>query len=253
MNNSKRTAIVGCKIFEDEIAYLINKDQDIEKVMIQRNDCSKGIKSKLDKKTEIIDLKENTQLSDSGVVIEILPLALHEEPEELRKEIKNSVEKIKNFTQNIFLFYGLCGNALNDFEEFEKKIDADLTILRKENKILDDCICLALNGNKKYLENVKEEAGTFFLTPMWAKNWRDMFEKCNICKKNSDLELIKYVFDKVGYKRALKLNTGLGNSEEFEEKSQEFAEKLDLVLEEKDCSDCLNLLEKNYFRYKENN
>lgn len=248
---SEKIAIVGCKMLEDEIVYLLNNDSEIKEAIIQKrkNNSYKEFESKLEIKTKVTNLDKSFNIK-SDAIIELLPFALHEEPEKLRNKVKKSIKRISRYSEEILIFYGLCGNTFDNFEKLKKEVNANLTILKKEKELLDDCICLTLNGNENYLENIKEEAGTFFLTPMWAENWKDMFKRCKICSNTNNLDLIKYVFDKSGYTRVLKLNTGLRDNEKFDKKVREFANKLNLKLQERECKNYLNLIKENYIRYK---
>jgi hypothetical protein len=74
---------------------------------------------------------------------------------------------------------------------------------------------------------LKRYPGVFYLTPAWAENWRELIYKMEITRgmEKGDLSTLKWMFDMAGYKKALKLDTGLGDREVFEEKVDDFVKE----------------------------
>jgi peptidoglycan/xylan/chitin deacetylase (PgdA/CDA1 family) len=123
------------------------------------------------------------------------------------------------------LFYGLCGNAFKDTSEVEKETGKTLTLLTDdEGRPVDDCIAAVLGGTDGYLRLLKRYPGVFYLTPGWAENWRELIHKMELTRgiKKDDLSMLKLLFELTGYRKALKLDTGLGDQECFERQVDDF-------------------------------
>ncbi|WGI16702.1 DUF1638 domain-containing protein [Methanonatronarchaeum sp. AMET-Sl] len=245
--------VVCCELLEDELAYLLNKDGDVEKVFIILDDAGNSIIDKLE--MEVKELNPSSLpigVKEGEVVVVMMSMALHEEPDELKKEVKNWVDTLSSSIDDVFLFYGLCGNALQEIEEIEKTIDGNVDILKDSTGTVDDCISLALGGTDKYMEYIKKDPATFFLTPKWADNWRDMFIKCRLVRSLDNIELAKKVFENAGYNKVLKIDTEINKTSNFDKKVKEFSEIFELDIDETKTPDCQKLLSENYSRFKNN-
>lgn len=224
--------IIGCKLFEDELAYLFSRDEGLEHLLIVENEESKGLLRKLMVKEhrftiDTIDEGSIPSLDVPGgfsIFLWIKPMALHQKPEKLREDIADSIRMVQDRCGVILLFYGLCGNAFKRMDTMTEDISVPVIILRDHRgEVIDDCIGAVLGGTTEYYEQLKKSSGTFFLTPMWAENWRELFHKVQILTDPNDIVGAKYVFDCVGYKNVIKLDTGLGNKEKFDQQIDEFA------------------------------
>ncbi len=250
-------SIIGCRMFEDEIMYLLENDPEIENVIVvENNDCSgirkkmleTGIPHKVLPVEEIPGKKEEKGLS---LNIYMLELALHAIPENLKRTVYSKVETMAPHSDGILLFYGLCGNVLGKIEDDFKTLDCKICILKEENgEIVDDCIGAVLGGRGRYLEVLKscKGVGTFFLTPMWAVNWREMIRTAGISQDPDDIRMSKFVFDYAGYKRVAKINTGLAYEKNFETCVREFSKLFDFEIT--DLEGTMKLVESCYEKTK---
>lgn len=249
--------IIGCEMFEDEIAEFIGRDKDMRTVILIRSEECEGILKKL----RNLDLKADIQITDEcelenltkspgfSVVIWMKPMALHQNPEKLREDALTSIKKMASVTNAILLFYGLCGNAFKKFERISSEFDLPVEIItNSRGEVVDDCIGAILGGSDEYLEMLKKSPGTFFLTPMWAANWRELFHKVRILPDPKDVEGARYIFKEVGYKKVIKMETGLGDPVSFEEQVKEFAELFNFTRENLNCT--LKAIEYSYERAK---
>jgi hypothetical protein len=227
-----KISVIGCEILEDEIIYLVENHEDIDNVVVLKNEDTERLMIKLEKfdssrihEVESLNDPIIDELKGLTLIVWIKPMALHSKPDKLRDDVISSIKELERCSDCIILFYGLCGNAFKKIEDIEADFNVPVIILRDSTgEVVDDCIGLVLGGSEKYLENLRKFSGTFFLTPMWADNWREMFNKVQILEDPDDVEGAKYVFDCVGYKRVVKLDTGLGEENKFEDQVQEFAD-----------------------------
>ncbi len=250
-SESRLLALIGCRLFEDEVVHVLSEDKDINSVFLVDDEQAKDLSRKLDNThLKTVKVKEE-QLAELvappgfSVIVWLKPMALHQKPEKLRDEILGTLTKVSGISDSILLFYGLCGNAFRHFEKDTNSTAAPVTILRdSKGQIVDDCIGCVLGGTDEYLDQLKKSTGTFFLTPMWAANWRELFHKVQILPDSNDIEGARYIFRCVGYKKVLKMDTGLGDQEIFDNHVDEFAQLFEF---EKDTIKCtLDVVETSY-------
>jgi hypothetical protein len=145
------------------------------------------------------------------------------------------------------LFYGLCA-TLGKVEKEMSKCSCPVYILKEGNgEIVDDCIGAVLGGRAAYLDKLKsfKGVGTFFMTPMWAANWKEMIRSAGITNDPDNTKMAKYVFDYAGYKKVAKLKTGLNYELGFDSMVEEFAKTFDFEIIEMDAN--LELIEKCFY------
>jgi hypothetical protein len=227
--------IVGCPILEDEIVHSILRDTDIENVLVIENDDSRNLLRKLRKagiKADVRSIEEaelDTLPKDGfNILILMKSMALHEDPQILRREVAKAVDLIGPKCRSIMLFYGLCGNAFKHLPEIEAETKHQLTLLTDEQgRPVDDCIAAVLGGTDGYYHLLKRYPGVFYLTPAWAENWRELIFKMEMTRGvgKGDLSMLKWMFEIAGYKKALTLDTGLGDREVFEERVEDFVKE----------------------------
>ncbi len=149
------------------------------------------------------------------LVVKIMELGLHRDHHLLRNGVEQQIIDMARFSDGIFLFYGLCGNALKDIEKVAEGLECELYIpTDKDGQIVDDCVSIAVGGNKIYDDLFKKcrGTGTLFFTPMWAAKWdlagdgtQDMLGKnCN-----------SFFTEKIG--RIVQVDTGLNFEKDFHE------------------------------------
>ncbi len=253
-------SIIGCRMFEDEIMHLLENDPEIEKVLVIENEDCAGITRKMADAgiphsvlplDEILTKPEVGEEQGFTLIIYILELALHAIPENLKKTVYSKVELLAPGSDGILLFYGLCGNVLGKIEEDFKALDCKICILKEEDgEIVDDCIGAVLGGRRQYLNALKScrGVGTFFLTPMWAVNWREMIRTSGLSQNPDDISMSKFVFDYAGYKRAARVNTGHAYEKNFEAAVLEFSTLFDF--EVIDLEGTMELVESCYTKTK---
>ena len=199
-------------------------------MMIRRNLLRKLSKAGTKAKVSSIKESELDSLPNDGFNLLILmkSMALHEDPQILRREVSKAVDLIGPKCRSIMLFYGLCGNAFKHLPEIEAETKHQLTLLTDEQgRPVDDCIAAVLGGTDGYYSLLKRYPGVFYLTPAWAENWRELIFKMELTRgvQKDDLSMLKWMFDTAGYKKALILDTGLGDREVFEEKVEDFVKE----------------------------
>ncbi|WP_406657217.1 DUF1638 domain-containing protein [Methanolobus sp. ZRKC2] len=245
--------ITGCRMFEDEIIDTLCNDPRIDDIIVIENEECAGIVEKLNKVSmphKIMPVEDIPRQCESAnvdsyiVTINIMPLSLHGEPKYLRDEVYRNVKEISNFSDGIFLFYGLCGNVLKRIEKDLEQLPCPVSILKDDDgRIVDDCIGAVVGGRKSFLKMVSNfnRKSTIVMTPMWVHNWQEMFQYSGFIEKRDDIEMAKFVLDSMGYENVVKINTGSHYTKDYHKKIEDFADTFQLdILEIEGKRDIVN-------------
>lgn len=269
-------SIIACRILEDELTRVLSLDRTLRHLILVDNLDSMGLSGKLRAQSrahllvarkEIPDLikdlqrdklsrlkpflnrfrfihgqvLENARGQDLVAVVNVLKMALHSDGKMVKEVVCKNISDMARFSDGILLFYGLCGNSLGNIGNDLKDLDCPIYFLTDEvDKRVDDCIALALGGNKRYEEALRRFPGVgMFFTPMWAFNWREIDKEVSSSSKSQNLGSMLI---NLGYKRVAKLDTGLHYIRDFEVESRinEFASSYNLEISRPSgkCRDC---------------
>lgn len=251
-------SLIGCKILEDEITHVLQEHRQKSRIVLIDDLESMGLAKKLrllnipfsktpfDKIDDFVNRKSKNKgikkdksgsrilsrilgslgsSSDLIYVVKLMDLSLHNDHHLLRSTVEKQIIDMSRFSDGIFLFYGLCGNALRDIEEVVEGLECDLYVpTDKDGQIVDDCVSMAIGGNKAYDDLYKKcrGTGTIFLTPMWAAKW-DFSKQITpdlLRKDGSSL-----FTEKIG--RIIQIDTGLRFEKDFRENVSSAAKKFD--------------------------
>lgn len=233
----KRIGVLVCQIFEEELVEIIESFPEIDKLLIYDNEASKEFQNIVNKTLsqnkfkivrELCSKKFLKRENNLEILLYILPLALHVDPQLIKKEVVSAAKELEKHIDYLVLLFGLCGNSLGDVETLmrDNRINVPVSILKDgEGEIVDDCVCALIGSRKRYIEALKEEPGTWFMTYGWAKYWKEL--SCEtVGTFNTDK--MKLVFDKAGYKRTVAVELDFGNKEIYQQRCKEFEEIFNL-------------------------
>ena len=233
----KRIGILVCQIFEDELLEILGSFPEIDKILIYNNEASKefqniAIKNLLPEKFRIVrelcSVKFLKRENDVEALLYILPLALHVDPPMIKKEVASATKELEKHVDYLVVFFGLCGNSLGDVEALmkESNVEVPIVILKdSQGEIVDDCVCALIGSRNRYRETINEEPGTWFMTYGWAKYWKEL--SCETVG-SFDINKMKLVFDRTGYKRTLAVDLDFGDKNIYYERCKEFSEIFNL-------------------------
>ena len=239
-------AMIACPILEDEMIYSILNDPEDKRIYLLRNKNTSTLVPKLEHHNiDYIDidekdfLKGTVRIADDGysIVIWMMDLGLHSDPKHLGEAIRDELTRIDGRVDGVALYYGLCGNGLLGIIDWCKEsLKTPVTIFKgSDGKICDDCICVPLGGSDNYLKLVRRYPGVMYLTPAMACSQDDflssqeMFQGIEMTGMTRD-EYMKFMLDLADYKYALKIDTGMGDQEHFQEECERFVKRFDLQL-----------------------
>jgi hypothetical protein len=241
-------SIIACRILEDELTRVLSLDRTLHHLILVDNMDSIGLSGKLHAESrphlviarkEIPDrienlrngrsrrflkplldrfhfkVSENPKAQDLIVVVNVLKMALHSDSKVLKEEVYRNISDMAGFSDGILLFYGLCGNSLSNIGNDLGNLGCPVYFLTDEGeKRVDDCIAVALGGNRQYEETLRRfPAVGIYFTPMWAFNWKEIDKEVGRSSKSQSLG---DMLNNLGYRKVAKLDTGLHYIKDFE-------------------------------------
>jgi Protein of unknown function (DUF1638). len=237
------TAIVSCRIFEDELTHILKKEKESHIILIE-TDFIDSIEKKFElERIEYIkiagdDLKETLGKWDDekdALILQLIEFSMEVRPNDVKNEAYARVQNLQDAgADGVMVFYGLCGNVFGEIEKDLSRPNCPVRILRDEDgEIADDCICVSLGRRSNYIKILKGAAageGTYFLTPMQAAYWREIAYASALTPDPNDDEMLKMVFEYSNYRNVGKVSTGLNYENKFDAIVDDFSKRFDLKI-----------------------
>jgi len=162
----------------DRIFFLLPEPNNLALTILTRkvnerfsSELAKEAKTKLKSKEKTIaGIKKEIRADkiNDSVIIRVLELQLHDYPDKLLAEIETCLKAMSPVVDFVILGYGLCGSTAREMERVIEEVEVPVVIPRdKKGAILNNCIEIAL-GKEKVQTLLREEIGTFFMTPAGA-------------------------------------------------------------------------------------
>lgn len=155
-----------------------------------------------------------------------LDFGLHQRPSGLKDALQEAIDASAQEAERIILGYGLCSNGALGLKAPE---NATLVIPR-----VHDCIALFLGSHASYKQQLKDEAGTYFLAKGYIEagdtvldEYRRILERYG---RDMADRVIKTMFGH--YTRILFINTGHDDLRKYREHGLRMAQQFGLRFEE---------------------
>jgi len=256
MHGGPALGLIGCQVLSDEIVYVLDRDPRINNIVIVDNPEGRLLLEKLiglpvGERAWMIHEDDIGNLSYSGytVIVSIKPASLHDDAHVLRANIEDGANKLKPSCDSILLFYGLCRSTKYEVQRLVDKFDLPMTFLTEDDgSVADDCFGAILGGRLRYLEMIKNNKGTMFLSPGYAEYWAAKYEKAGIEKIVLQYENNRLLYKTLGYTKVMMLDNGLGDREEFKRRAVIFTRIYDFSLETTRCD--MAVFERSYDKAK---
>ena len=177
-------------------------------------------------------IEEMYPLMPPDQAYEMLDFGLHLRPKNLKEALQEAIDAAAADYDIIILGYGLCSMAVVGL----KANNCTIVIPR-----VDDCIACFLGSQDAYMEQQRNEPGTYYLTKGWIEvsdtlldEYKRMVEKYG--EKTAD-RLMGIMLK--NYKRLVYIDTGVTDQEKYRIYAREVAEQFNLRFEEMPGSNAL--------------
>ena len=152
--------------------------------------------------------------------LEVLEWGLHVHPPSLLSKLVERIRAIENRVGAVVLAFDRCQTLDKLPDNFK------VPVLYPPG---EDCIGVLL-GQDRYLEELYLEAGTWFLSPGWADLGMEFIfrevQASGLARRGIDpMQVARRMLN--GYKRALLIETGVGDRRRLRERAKEIADLFD--------------------------
>ncbi|MBN1786751.1 MAG: DUF1638 domain-containing protein [Candidatus Methanofastidiosa archaeon] len=225
----RRLGIISCQVFEMELAHILDGREDLDNIYMIKTSENISLAERIECH-DVRFIKEPDflpRLSRSlDVLINILPIGLHIDIEELEYQCNENINSFKDITSSILLLYGLCGNALRNIICRE---DVRIAYPCDGEGMVDDCICCIL-GRERYMDELRR-MGSYFLTTGFVYHRDKMLKRINErTERHYDSNDSKLMLELNDYRRTLLIDVGIG-PEDYIERACRLSSELGLEME----------------------
>ena len=255
--------IIACPMLDDNLAYNLSKDKEKKNITVIRNDHNGSLVRKLDKFGIPYSFIDWGVVANGGyrpadgefnILILMINLGLHSKPKELKAKVEELSTVMKPYVDGFGFYLGTCGNYGWDIAQWSNDVlGKPGAMFCDENGCLcDDCVGVAIAGGPRYLQMQKRYPGHFYLFPAMATNFDDFMDADQADSAAIEESLTDEMREQLGiepgrdgylrwllrmgdYKNILKIDTGLGESEDYEIYAKKVAERTALnIIEAED-------------------
>jgi hypothetical protein len=241
--------VITCEVLEQEIAYLLAADPELEQVVVLEDLRSMRLIEELRARQvcglQCIPHMARRRLEPSRrleALVRVLGIGLHRGRKILQRALHSAAQELAPHVDVLLLGYGLCGNALADVKAV---LDVDVPVIVPMDcgQSADDCVALLLGGRDRYCEERRKAPGTFFMTPGWSCHWKGLFADSRI---PADGDAGRRIFAR--YTRSLLITTPVLPEDTMRRNTEEFNAALHLSMEA--CPGTLDILAAAWTRAK---
>ena len=250
--------LIVCPMVDDNLVYSLSKDPEEKNILIVDNEHNGSVRRKLDKENirygivKWDDILNGTfQLDGSRftILIYMINLGLHSRPEELKSTVEDIAKEMNPFVDGFGFYLGTCGNYEWNIPGWCKEagLKPGAMFCDKNGCLCHDCVGVNIAGGPKYSELQKAYMGHFYIFPAMANNYDDFMEADQADSAATEESLtpemrevlgiepgrdgyLRWLFSLGGYEYILKIDTGIGDREHFDEDVQKVSERTHLKI-----------------------
>lgn len=248
--------IILCPMFDDNLTYAMGKDQEKKNVTVVDNEYNGSLLKKLDKIgqpyglikwDDVICNRYKPKEGEFNMLILAINLGLHSKPKELKEKVEEFAKVMAPNVDGFGFYFGTCGNYAWNIPEWSEGAlhRPGAMFCDEKGNLCDDCVGAAIAGGPRYLEMQKKYPGHFYLFPAMATNFDDFMNADQADSAAIEATLTDEVRETLGiepgrdgylrwllrmgdYHNILKIETGLGDPAEFDEKALKVADRTGL-------------------------
>jgi len=250
--------LIVCPMTDDNLIYSLSKDPEEKNVIVVDNENTKSIKEKLDKIGQGYELVpwddirfRNYKLDPDRftILIYMINLGLHSRPEELKTTVEGITREMQPLVDGIGFYLGTCGNYEWDIPAWceEKGYKPSAMFCDANGRLCHDCVGINIAGGPKYTELQKKYTGHLYIFPAMATNYDEFMEADQAEAAATEASLtdemrevlgiepgrdgyMRWLLGQGGYEYVLKIDTGIGDRENFDRDTEKVAERTRLKI-----------------------
>lgn len=236
--------IVICPMLDDNLIYNLRNDGEDKDIFVVSNGSEEPVTRKMEKYgIPFVFLEENglhegfsLDRDKFSILIYAIDLGLHSKPEALKEKVEDIVTDIQPLVDAVGFYLGTCGNYEWDIPKWcrERGLKPSAMFCDSEGNLCHDCVGVNIAGGPKYYQLQKKYTGHIYMFPAMAVNKEafmnaDQADTIAATEKLTDemrevlgIEpgrdgYMRWLLKLGGYEYLLRIDTGLGDPEEFDE------------------------------------
>lgn len=250
--------LIICPMLDDNLIYSLMKDADERRIYLVEDSSNASLKRKMDASgigyemvgwDDVVGRRFNPDPGAFNILAVTIDLGLHSKPEVLKKKVEDLTEDLQPFVDAIGFYLGTCGNYNWDIPAWSdaKGFKPSAMFCDKDGCLCHDCVGVNIAGGPKYNKLQGEYTGHFYLFPAMATNFDDFMDadqaeaKATMESLTDDMRevlgigpgrdgYLRWLLSLGSYEYILKIDTGLGDAEQYERDSLKVAERTGLKI-----------------------
>lgn len=251
--------IIACPMLDDNLVYSLSKDGEEKHITVVDNEHNGSLLRKFEAHgigydlitwdDVIIGRYKPTGRYD--LLVLMINLGLHSKPELLKSSVEDLARQMQPRVDAIGFYLGTCGNYNWNIPKWCKDngMKASAMFCDCDGNLCDDCVGVAIAGGPKYLALQKSHPAHFYLFPAMATNFDDFIEADQADQAATEESLtdevrevlgiepgkdgyLRWLLSLGGYEYVLKIDTGIGDRENFDRDVENVAKRMHLKVKE---------------------
>ncbi len=251
--------IIGCPMLDDNLIYSLQKDPEEKRITVIDNEFKDTIVRKLEAVGMVYDTITWESVLAGGyrpsggfdILILMIDLGLHSKPEKLKSDVEDLTRQMQPYVDAIGFYLGTCGNYNWNIPKWceANGLKPSAMFCDKDGHLCDDCVGVAISGGPRYLQMQKTYPGHFYLFPAMATNFDDFMEAdqaeaaatqeslTDEIREQLGIEpgkdgYLRWLLQLGGYEYILKIDTGLGDKDDFDRDVLKVSERTHLKVKQ---------------------
>ncbi len=250
--------LIVCPMVDDNLIYSLQKDAEEKNVIVVDNENTTSIKAKLEGIGQpyqlvpwerILDRSFDLDGSRYTILIYMINLGLHSVPEKLKSTVEELAMDMQPFVNGIGFYLGTCGTFDWNIPRWceQNSMKPSAMFCDKNGELCHDCVGVNIAGGPKYSELQRKYTGHLYIFPAMATNY-DEFMDADQAETTATMESItdemreelgiepgrdgymRWLLGLGGYQYILKIDTGIGDRENYEKDLQTISERTRLSI-----------------------
>lgn len=248
--------IILCPMVDDNLVYSITNDDEPKRIVVVTNGNEGSVSSKLSKATipfetasweDILSGSVKFDKSEYNLILHMIDLGLHARPEKLKEVVERLTGEMQPLVDAIGFYLGTCGNYDWNIPAWSDGMGYKPSAMFCDHNgcLCHDCVGINIGGGPRYNELQKEYMGHLYMFPAMATNYDEFMEAdaanaeaTEACLTDDIREVLgiepgrdgymRWLLSLGGYEYILRIDTGLGDKEEFDRDLKIVADRIRL-------------------------
>ena len=250
--------LIVCPMVDDNLVYSLHKDPEQKNIIIVNNENTSSIKRKLTSMdipfrmaswSEIASREYEPDPEQFNIIVYMTDLGLHSRPEELKSKVETIAEDLQPYVDGIGFYLGTCGNYEWNIPKWceQKGMKPSAMFCDKNGCLCHDCVGVNIAGGPRYKDLQKKYTGHLYMFPAMANNYDEFMDADQAEAMATERSLtpemrevlgiepgrdgyMRWLLSLGGYEYILKIDTGIGDREHFDEDVQKVADRTHLKI-----------------------